>query len=334
MSTAPSLDSLLSSPRTALVTGAAGFLGSHLAEKLLHAGWTVYGVDSFVTGQHRNIELLSPNANFHFQELELTDVPKLRAWVETLPQIDLMLHFASPASPPRYQAEPIITYQVNTVVTHELLMAQKEKWPDATTVFASTSEIYGDPEVHPQPESYWGRVNPNGPRSCYDEAKRLGETICGVFYTHFNVDVRMVRIFNTYGPRMDLSDGRIIPNLAGQALKGETITIYGDGSQTRSYCYVDDLVRGILLLGLTPGLAGRTVNIGNPEEYTVLETAKIIMAACGQPNLAIEHTPLPTDDPQQRQPDITLAREVLGWEPTVPFKEGLEKALAEFRTRV
>lgn len=321
--------------KTVLVTGASGFIGSHLCNKLLESGAKVISVDNFLSGRKENLKDSLSHERFTFIQADVTQSPE-----SYLPQdltLDIVLHFASPASPPRYQAYPVETYLVNSHATHLLLSYIRENHPSATFLFASTSEIYGDPEQHPQTESYWGNVNPNGIRSCYDEAKRMGETICGVFHREFDLDTRIVRIFNTYGPHMDPDDGRIIPNFVNQALRGEKMTIYGDGSQTRSYCYIDDLVAGILAFAVQPELAGETINLGNPHEYTVLQTAEVIKQAVSALGLSdkqveIEHHPLPQDDPRQRCPDISKAEEVLDWKPQVEFEEGIKKTIQYFHT--
>lgn len=309
-----------------LVTGAAGFVGSHLVDALLGFGAKITGIDNLITGSRANIGHLRDNPNFTFIEADVSEDP-----TKYLPEeieIDLVLHFASPASPPRYQENPVETYLVNSQGTHNLLQFLKSNYPDARFVFASTSEIYGDPLEHPQKEDYWGNVNPNGVRSCYDEAKRMGETICGVHQRDFGMDVRIVRIFNTYGPRMDMSDGRIIPNLISQAKANQPLTIYGDGSQTRSFCYVSDLVHGILLMASKEKMSGETINLGNPhEELTILQTAEIIKKVLGKPELQFEFRELPGDDPTRRKPDITKAQLLLGWEPRVGFVEGVEKTV-------
>jgi UDP-glucuronate decarboxylase len=318
------------SNKTVLVTGAAGFIGSHLCETLLAAGARVYGIDNFLTGRSENTASFAHHPNFTFIEADVIKKP-----TEYLPkelQIDVLLHFASPASPPRYQAHPIETYLVNTVALHNLLQYLQENSPQARTLFASTSEVYGDPQVHPQPESYWGNVNPNGIRSCYDEAKRLGETICGVHQRDFKMDVRIVRIFNTYGPRINPTDGRVIPQFISEALASKPYTIHGDGTQTRSYCYVSDLVDGILLLAAHQDGNGTTVNLGNPEEYTIKQTAEVIHQIMHpDTELKINTLPLPKDDPTRRKPDISYAQQLLGWQPKVSFTEGLSKTIEFFK---
>lgn len=317
-----------------LITGGGGFIGSHLVETLLerypHAKITV--IDNFITGKRRNIQPFMASERFELVEHDLTDYDWLQAWLmdhEENP-FSLILHFASPASPPGYQSMPILTYLVNSQTTHQL--AQYAHKVQARMLFASTSEVYGDPAVHPQPESYWGNVNPNGIRSCYDEAKRMGETICGVFAREFGADIRLIRIFNTYGPRMDLTDGRVIPSYCESALRGEPLKVFGDGSQTRSFCYVDDLVDGILRFVEKDGLAGETVNLGNPGEFTMLELAQVLEEVVGH-TLERENHPLPGDDPKRRQPDITKAKQLLGWEPKVTLRDGLAKTW-EFFTKV
>ncbi len=313
-----------------LVTGACGFLGSHLTQTALSMGALVYGIDNFLTGRKENTAEYS--ANPHFTLLEADVITDPRRYLPKGVVFDLVLHFASPASPPRYQAHPVETYLVNTVGTHNLLQYLKETAPTARFLFASTSEVYGDPAIHPQVEGYWGNVNPNGIRSCYDEAKRLGETICGVHARDFGMDARIVRIFNTYGPRIDPVDGRVIPQFISEGLAGIPYSIFGDGSQTRSYCYVSDLVAGILRYAATDGLAGETINIGNPEERTVLETAQIIHELL---HLGIafqaQFKPLPKDDPIRRKPDISKAIKLLDWQPNVGFKEGIERTIKFLR---
>ena len=316
--------------KVVIVTGAAGFIGSHLVEELLRVGVVVVGIDNYITGQAQNLATVKKNPNFSLIE---QDINVTEGWERCLNEIqakfgrvDLAFHFASPASPPRYQAHPVETYLVNTLALHTLCHWLERKNPHARLLFAGTSEAYGNPLVHPQVETYWGNVNPNGIRSCYDESKRLGETICGVFFRNFGLNTRIVRIFNTYGPRMDLNDGRILPQFVKQVQKGDKLTVYGDGLQTRSYCYIDDLVRGILAL-MASDAAGETVNLGNPGEYTVLQTAQIVNEVTGRDPDWIEYQPLPSDDPLRRQPDITKAQTLLGWQPRVPFREGLVQML-------
>lgn len=327
--------------KTVLLTGAAGFIGSHLTDQLLKFGARVIGVDNFITGRKINLNHLATNQNFRLIASDISqptasylDEFFSNSYNDNFANIDLVLHFASPASPPAYQSKPIETYLVNSSGTHNLLTYFQAKSPKTRFLFASTSEVYGDPQVHPQTEEYFGNVNPNGERSCYDESKRLGETICGVFERNYQMDVRIVRIFNTYGPRMRFDDGRILPNFINQALAREPLTVYGRGKQTRSYCYVSDLVRGILLLASGENLKGQTVNLGNPEEYTVLETAaltqKIINGSVTQSDIVFEN--LPKDDPSRRRPDISKARDLLGFEPLIPFRDGLEQTIAYFQT--
>jgi nucleoside-diphosphate-sugar epimerase len=328
--------------KTVLITGAAGFIPSHLVDKFLAEGFFVIGVDNFITGRRVNIKHLENNSNFFFLEADVSLPAEnyLDTFWDTLKiehpeaaKIDYLLHFASPASPPAYQEHPIETYLVSSMGTHNLLTYVNNNFPEAKVVFASTSEVYGDPEVHPQTEDYWGNVNPNGPRSCYDEAKRMGETVCGVFERDFALDIRILRIFNTYGPRMRPDDGRILPNFINQALAKQKLTVYGDGKQTRSYCYVTDLVAGIYKLATIDGLKGTTVNLGNPDEYTVLETAvlvqKLINNEVGQENIVFES--LPKDDPSRRKPNIEKAKTILGWQPMVDFRTGLAKTIEYFQ---
>lgn len=314
-----------------LLTGAAGFLGSHLTERLLDLGAKVTGVDNYITGQEKNLESIpaKKKANFKFIEADVTQPPESYLDEKTF---DIILHFASPASPPRYQELPRETYLVNSIATDHLLNYLKKTNPKGRFLFAGTSEAYGDPKVHPQPETYWGNVNPNGPRSCYDESKRLGETICGVFHRSYDMDARIIRIFNTYGSKMDSEDGRVLTNFITQALAGDPLTIFGDGSQTRSYCYVSDLIEGILKFVATDGLDGETINLGNPEEFTIMETAETVWKSIqGDKKLKLDYRDLPIDDPTRRQPDISKAKKLLGWEPKVKFEDGLKEMVEYFR---
>lgn len=328
--------------KTVLITGAAGFIGSHLVDKCLELGAIVIGVDNFITGRKINLKHLDENANFYLVEADVSQTSEeyLELALEQLQisrpeaaKIDVLFHLASPASPPAYQKQPIATYLVNSLGTHNLLSYLQTKFPEARFVFASTSEVYGDPEVHPQSESYWGHVNPNGPRSCYDESKRLGETICGVFRRLYQMDIRLARIFNTYGPRMRPDDGRILPNFINQALKKEPLTVYGDGKQSRAYCYVSDLVNGLIDLASLDNLAGETINLGNPDEYTVLQTAllvqKIINSEIAKGDIVFKD--LPVDDPTRRQPDIAKAQKLLNWQPKIEFRSGLAKTIEYFK---
>lgn len=310
----------MANKKTAFVTGAAGFLGSHLTDRLLAEGYKVIGMDNLITGNVRNIEHLSGNPDYDFIKHDVTKYIFLPG------KIDLIFHFASPASPIDYLQIPIQTLKVSSLGTHNALGLAKEK--GATFLIASTSECYGDPLEHPQKETYWGNVNPIGPRGCYDEAKRFAEAMTMAYHRAHQLDTKIVRIFNTYGPRMRLEDGRVVPAFIGQALQGRPITVFGDGSQTRSFCYVSDLIDGIFKLSQSN--YHEPVNIGNPREMTVLEFAKAILKHTGV-NLPIIHQELPTDDPKVRQPDISLARQLLGWEPKVDFEEGITKTIAYFR---
>jgi dTDP-glucose 4,6-dehydratase len=304
-----------------LITGAAGFLGSHLCDRMMSEGYHVIGMDNLITGNLDNISHLFNDKYFEFYH---HDVSK---FVHVPGNLDYILHFASPASPIDYLKMPIQTLKVGSLGTHNLLGLAKEK--KARILVASTSEVYGDPLVHPQPESYWGHVNPVGPRGVYDEAKRFQEAITMAYHTYHKVETRIIRIFNTYGPRMRVEDGRVLPAFFSQAIKGEGLTIFGDGSQTRSFCYVDDLVEGIyrLLLSDYP----LPVNIGNPSEITVMDFAKEIIELVGNPKAFIDYRPLPTDDPKQRRPDIALARSILNWEPKVDRSEGLARTFEYFK---
>lgn len=303
-----------------LITGAAGFLGSHLCDRFIKEGYYVIGMDNLITGDIRNIEHLFKNENFEFAH---HDVSK---YVYVPGELHYILHFASPASPIDYLKIPIQTLKVGSLGTHNLLGLAKAK--KACMLIASTSEVYGDPLVHPQREDYWGNVNPVGPRGVYDEAKRFQEAITMAYHTFHGVDTKIVRIFNTYGPRMRLNDGRVLPAFIGQALRGEDLTVFGDGSQTRSFCYVDDLVEGIYRLLLSD--YHQPVNIGNPAEITISQFAEEIIKLTGTTQKVI-YKDLPVDDPKQRQPDITRAKEILGWEPKVSRQEGLKITYDYFR---
>ncbi|HIQ31571.1 MAG TPA: SDR family oxidoreductase [Aquifex aeolicus] len=308
-----------------LITGAAGFLGSHLCERFLEEGHEVIGMDNFLTGSPDNLSHLFGNPRFLFLKYDVTNF----IYVEG--SVDLVLHFACPASPVDYLRHPIHTMKVDSLGTLHALGLAKAK--GARFVLASTSEVYGNPAVHPQPETYWGNVNPVGPRSVYDEAKRFSEALSMAYYREHGVDVRIARIFNTYGPRMRMEDGRVVPNFIQQAILGRPITVYGDGTQTRSFCYVDDLVRGIYKLATMDGLEGEVFNLGNPEEYTVLELARIIREITGSSSQII-FKERPVDDPDRRRPDISKAREKLGWEPEVSLREGLERTVKWFIERL
>lgn len=303
-----------------LITGAAGFLGSHLCERFLKEGMYVIAMDNLITGDLRNIEHLMPNPNFEFNHHDVTK------FVHIPGDLDYILHFASPASPIDYLKIPIQTLKVGAMGTHNLLGLARVK--NARFIIASTSEVYGDPLVHPQTEEYWGHVNPIGPRGCYDEAKRYQEAITMAYHRYHGLETRIVRIFNTYGPRMRLNDGRVLPAFIGQALRGEDITIFGDGSQTRAFCYVDDLVEGIYRLLMSDYTL--PVNIGNPSEITIKDFAEEIIKLTGTDQKVV-YKDLPQDDPKQRQPDITKAKEILGWEPKVSRQEGLKITYDYFR---
>jgi dTDP-glucose 4,6-dehydratase len=306
--------------KRAVVTGGAGFLGSHLSTRLLEAGYDVVALDNFVTGSPANVAHLVDNPRFRLLRCDVVD------YVHVPGPVDLVLHFASPASPIDYLLLPIETLKVGSIGTLHALGLAKEK--GARFLSASTSEVYGDPQVHPQPETYWGHVNPVGPRGVYDEAKRFGEALTMAYRNTHGVDTALVRIFNTSGPKMRPRDGRAIPAFITQALRGEPITVAGDGTQTRSVCYVDDLVTGILALA-DSGLAG-PVNIGNPRELSILDLARTIRDLVGSRS-EITFIPRPVDDPTVRQPDITLARSALGWEPHTPLESGLARTIAWFR---
>jgi len=303
-----------------LITGAAGFLGSHLCDRFLAEGYHVIGMDNLITGNIKNIEHLFPSKNFEYYHHDVS------RFVHVPGKLDYILHFASPASPIDYLKMPIQTLKVGSLGTHNLLGLAKEK--KARMLIASTSEVYGDPNVHPQPEEYWGNVNPVGPRGVYDEAKRFQEAITMAYHNFHGVETRIVRIFNTYGPRMRLDDGRALPAFMSQALNGEDLTIFGDGSQTRSFCYVYDLIDGIYRLLLSD--YHLPVNIGNPQEITLLQFAEEILKLVDTPS-KLTYLPLPKDDPKQRKPDITKANEILGWAPKVERSEGLKITLEYFK---
>lgn len=305
---------------TALVTGGAGFLGSHLCERLLAEGHRVICIDNFLTGARRNIEHMMEREDFRFIEHDVT-IP-----FEVKEDVDYVLHFASPASPIDYLELPIQTLKVGSLGTHNALGLTKAK--KARFLLASTSEVYGDPLIHPQPETYWGNVNPVGPRGVYDEAKRFGEAMVMAYHRYHGLETRIVRIFNTYGPRMRPNDGRVVPAFSQQVLTGESLTVFGDGSQTRSFCYVDDLIEGIYRLLMSD--RAEPTNIGNPHEMTILQFAKHLLKLTNSDSEII-FKPLPVDDPKTRQPDIAQAKKHLGWEPRVPLDEGLGKTLDYFR---
>jgi dTDP-glucose 4,6-dehydratase len=313
----------ISEKKRVLITGGAGFLGSHLCDRFLAEGYHVIAMDNLVTGNLANIEHLFKREDFEFHH---HDVSK---FVFVPGKLDYILHFASPASPIDYLKIPIQTLKVGSLGTHNLLGLARVK--GARMLIASTSEVYGDPEVHPQVEEYWGNVNPVGPRGCYDEAKRFQEAITMAYHNHHNLETRIIRIFNTYGPRMRLDDGRVLPAFLSQALKGENLTVFGDGSQTRSFCYVDDLVDGIYRLLLSD--YHMPINIGNPAEITIKEFGEEIAKLTG-----VEFKPtyqaLPENDPMKRRPDITKAKEILGWEPKVDRAEGLKRTLEYFKEHV
>jgi dTDP-glucose 4,6-dehydratase len=304
-----------------LITGGAGFLGSHLCERFLHEGYEVIAMDNLITGDLRNIEHLFPVRDFQFYHHDVT------RFIHVPGKLDYILHFASPASPIDYLKIPIQTLKVGAMGTHNCLGLARAK--GARILVASTSEVYGDPLVHPQTEEYWGNVNPVGPRGVYDEAKRYLESITMAYHTYHGVETRIIRIFNTYGPRMRLNDGRALPAFIGQALRGEDLTVFGDGSQTRSFCYVDDLVEGIYRLLLSD--YAMPVNIGNPDEISLKDFAEEVLRLTGG-NVAISYQPLPADDPKQRKPDITKAKALLDWEPKIARAEGLKKTYDYFRS--
>ncbi len=306
-----------------LVTGGAGFLGSHLCDRLLAEGHYVVALDNLITGNPENIAHLTGHDRFRFIKQDVTE------FLFYPGPINFIFHFASPASPIDYLELPIQTLKVGSLGTHKALGLARAK--KARFILASTSEVYGDPLIHPQTEDYWGNVNPIGPRGVYDEAKRFAEAITFAYHRYHGVDTKIVRIFNTYGPRMRLRDGRVVPAFIGQALKGEPLSVFGDGSQTRSFCYCSDLIDGIYRLATSEEHG--PINIGNPTELTVKEFAELIRDIVGSKS-TIDYKPLPVDDPKQRRPDITRARNLLGWEPKVALKEGLQKTIDYFRNRI
>lgn len=308
-----------------LITGVAGFIGSYLAEKFLSEGFYVIGLDNFLTGKQENIAHLLKNKNFHFIHYNVVN------YIYIDKKIDIVLHFACPASPVDYLNYPIQTMKVNSLGTLNTLGFAKAK--KARYIFASTSEIYGNPEKHPQSEDYFGNVNPVGIRSVYDEAKRFSEAMCMAYHREHNIDVRIVRIFNTYGPRMRLNDGRVIPNFVYQALKNEDITIYGDGNQTRSFCYIDDLVEAIYKISITDNLNGEIFNVGNPEEIKIIDLAKKIIQLSNSKS-KIVFKPALEDDPKRRCPDITKIKNKLNWEPKIPLDKGLKFTIDYIQKKV
>lgn len=308
-------------PERVLVTGGAGFIGSHLCERLMAEGKEVLCVDNFYTGTRRNIEHLLGQPRFDLTRHDVT-------WPLYV-EVDRIYNLACPASPVHYQFDPVQTTKTSVLGAVNMLgLAKRLRIP---ILQASTSEVYGDPTVHPQPEGYWGNVNPIGPRSCYDEGKRCAETLFFDYRRQHKLAIKVIRIFNTYGPRMHPDDGRVVSNFIMQALRGDDITLYGDGLQTRSFCYVDDLVEGMIRMMNTPGDVTGPVNLGNPGEFTMRELAELVKDLTGSSSKLV-HRPLPQDDPKQRRPDITQATDVLGWQPTVPLREGLRRTIAYFET--
>ena len=310
----------MSPKKVVLITGGAGFVGSHLCDRFLNDGFKVVCVDNLITGNARNIAQHRRDKNFEYMQHNVSKEIKVSG------RVDYVLHFASPASPVDYLLHPIPTLKVGSLGTHNMLGLAKAK--KAVFFLASTSEVYGDPQEHPQKETYWGHVNPIGPRGVYDEAKRFAEAMTLAYHRFHKMDVKIIRIFNTYGPRMRINDGRVVPNFIDQVMRHKPLTVYGDGKQTRSFCYVSDLVEGItrMLFSKTTG----PVNLGNPREFTIMEFAKLVLKLSNSKSKII-YKPLPTDDPKQRRPDITLAKKELGWSPKVELKEGLQETLEWFR---
>ncbi len=308
--------------KTALVTGAAGFLGSHLVDRLLAEGYEVVGLDSLMTGDLTNLSQAARDPHFHFQAGDVREPMHVYA--------EIVFNFACPASPVHYQHDPYATFTTSVLGAQRLIeMARGRR---CTVIHASTSEVYGDPAVHPQPESYWGHVNPIGPRACYDEGKRGAETLLTDAKRSWGLDVRIVRIFNTYGPRMAFNDGRVVSNFIIQALQGEPLTVFGEGQQTRSFCYVDDLIEGFVRVSRLADLDG-PLNLGNPGEFTIADLARLTVELAGSGS-SIEFRPLPADDPKQRRPDITKAQRIIGFTPEVPLRDGLRHTIADFASRI
>jgi len=308
-----------------IVTGGAGFIASHLCDRLIAEGHHVVSIDNMCTGSPRNVAHLAAEPRFTLIEADIT---RPLDWPDS---VDYLFHMASPASPIAYWRLPVETATVNAIGSHNALELALRS--GARFLLSSTSEVYGDPLVHPQVESYWGNVNPIGPRACYDEGKRFAEALTVSYHRAHGLDARIVRIFNTYGPRSDPDDGRLVPNFIRQAIRGEPLPVHGDGSQTRSLCYVDDLVQGLMRAMFAPDVSGQVFNLGNPDEHTVLEYAEIIREACGSSS-EIEWLPAREEEPARRRPDITRAREVLGWQPVTPLRQGLERTVAWFRQRL
>ncbi len=310
-----------------LITGAAGFIGFHLSRYYLEKGFEVLGIDNFITGQKENIKDLRSYPNFSFLEADVAEFDFC-----SVGEFDFVFHLASPASPPKYLKYPLETIKANAWGVYNILEAAKNG-RFKKVVFASTSEVYGDPREHPQKETYWGNVNPFGPRSCYDEAKRLAESLCYVYIHKFGINVRIARIFNTYGPRMDLQDGRVVSTFIVKALRGEELPVHGDGSQTRSFCYIDDLVEGLVNLAESEKAKGEVVNLGNPQELNVLQFAKLVIKLTGSSS-KIRFVKRPIDDPERRRPDIGKAKKILGWQPKVSLEEGLKRTIEFYKKKI